>query len=120
MNILVFCPDSLAREAISHHVIELGNYQLIFAESEKLTVSLALYNEIKLLLLFQPSQIRSLIDIKDFLRQKRRHMRVRILPDTAGALMPGWQEVVTSALKPVRKRKPRERLTHPRFKWKPS
>jgi hypothetical protein len=46
MNILIHCPSPLMREAISRHLVDVGNHQLFFAETEPLTVSIALHNEI--------------------------------------------------------------------------
>jgi hypothetical protein len=120
MTILIYCPGARVREAISRHLIEAGAHQLLFAESEKLVVSIALDNEIKLVLLHDPAHIRSMVDLKDFLRSKRRHMRVRILPSRYGLLLEGWRDVINDALKPIKARQPSELGTHPRFKWKPN
>jgi len=101
-------------------LVDVGNYQILFAESEQLVVSLALANEIQLVLLFDPSCGQSLIDIKDFLRQRRRETCVRILPGKKGVLKSGWRGVISDALKPVKKPKSKTPRIHPRFSWKPS
>jgi len=119
MNILIYCPYPTEREAIAHHIIELGNYQQLYAETEQLVVSLALYNPIALVLLFDPPHSETLVELAEFLRNTRRKMKVRILPDQAGELMPGWREGITSALRPAKKRKSRRR-NQPRFEWKPN
>jgi hypothetical protein len=118
-HILIFCPDPLAREAISRHLIELGNYQLLFADTDRLVAQLALHNEIKLVILFDPSNTPTLLHLKDFLREKRKRMRIRLLPEEGGKLMGGWRRVIIDALKPVKPRqKPNPRLRQ-RFKWQP-
>ena len=120
MNVLIYCPDQRACAAICLHLVDVGNYQPLIAETEALVVAIALHNDIGLVLLYDPPRGRSLVDLKDFLREKRRLMRVRLLPDKQGALMPGWREVINDALKPLKKRKSRGRLNHPRFNWKPN
>jgi hypothetical protein len=120
MNVLVYAPESLARQKIIRYLIDAGNYQALIAESQPLLVSLALHNDIKLVLLFDPANQQLLIDLKDFLREKRRRMRVCILPPKGARLKAGWEEVIVDVLKST---KPRQRAalgTHPRFRWKPS
>jgi hypothetical protein len=119
MNILIYCPTPKAREAVSRHLIDVGAFILLFAETEALVVSTALQNEIKLVVLYDPANIRSIIDLKDFLRSKRRHMRVRILPSHFGQLKEGWRDVINDGLKPIKPRKDNTVRIHPRFNWKP-
>jgi hypothetical protein len=119
MFVLIYAPDRLAREQICRHLIDAGNYQCLIAETMRLCVALALHNEILLTLLFEPHNSRAMIDLKDFLREKRRKMRVRILPDTNGVLMNGWRDVVTKSLRPVKSRQKSTWRAHPRFKWTP-
>jgi hypothetical protein len=107
------------RRAIARHLIDTGHFQMLIAESENLVVSVAMHNDVHLVLLFDPAHIGSTIDLKNFLRQKRPRMRIRILPSQAGALMPGWAKVIDDALKPVKRRKRSLLQNHPRFRWKP-
>ena len=118
MNIVVYCPDSLSRIGISLHLTDLGDYVILFAESERIVADLALQNDIGLVLLFDPENITSVVQLKDLLREKRRRLRVRILPSKRGILMEGWRDVVRDALKPPRIRNRSELRLHPRFKWK--
>jgi hypothetical protein len=118
MNILLYCPDPQEARKICEYIRQLESSQVLIALTESLVVDLALTNDIKLLLLFDPTSVGSMLDLQSYLRKKRRRMRVRILPSDSGHLMTGWQQVISDALVPSR---PRERSSrpHPRFQWKP-
>jgi hypothetical protein len=118
MNIIIYTPATNPRILISRHLIDIGNYRLLYAEDEKEVVSLALDNEIQLTLLFDPPNIRSIIDLQNFLREKRRRMRVRILPSCDDSLREGWQKVINDALKPVPRAGSPAHRRHPRFRWR--
>lgn len=120
MNILVYSSDQRTREAIARHLVEVGNFQLFFAATGRLIAPIALQNDIHVTLLFDPSQTRILLELKDFLKTKRPKMRVRILSDAKGLLLPDWRLVVTAALAPPKQRQRRVTKVHPRFKWKPT
>lgn len=119
-NVLIYCPDQEARAVIARHFIQIGHFQQLYAETEKLTLSLVLNNDIFLVVLCGRADNRSLAWMKDFIRQKRRRTRVRILPAKSGQLKESWREVINAALKPIRPRNRTMLRAHPRFAWKPS
>lgn len=119
-NILIHCPDPTIRIAIARHLIDTGSYRLLFAQSEKMTVSSVLNHDIELVLLFDPSKLKSMTRLKDFVRKQRNQTRVAILPTKNGRLATNWRDTVNDGLKPVRNRKRFNLSGHPRFQWKPN
>jgi hypothetical protein len=118
-NVLIYAPCRESRRSITRHFVDIGHYQLLFAESQQLVVAIALHNDIHLVVLFDPTNVRSIIDLKDFIRQKRRRMRVRILHAAGNQLAAGWEGAINDGLKPIKPRRKASRIVHPRFKWKP-
>jgi hypothetical protein len=119
-SILIYCPNPAARTALSRHFVDVGHYQRLYAKTARLVVSLALENEIHLVVLFDPAKSRSLAKLKDFLRERRNRMRVCVLPSRGGKLREGWQAILNDALKPARPRTRSALKKHPRFQWKPN
>jgi hypothetical protein len=119
-NILIHCPDPTVRIAIARHLIDTGSYRLLFAQSEKMTVSSVLNHDIELVLLFDPERLKSMTRLKDFIRKQRNRTRVKVLPSKKGLLTENWRDAVNDGLKPVRNRKRSNLSRHPRFQWKPN
>ena len=119
-TILIFCPNPTARTALSRHFLDAGHYQRLYAENFRLVVSLALNNEIYLVVLFDPSQAWLLTKLKDFLRKRCNRMRVCIPPSRGQNLREDWRDIVNDELKPLRQRNRSTLRSHPRFQWKPN
>jgi len=122
MYIAIYCPDAIARAMICHHLIDAGDHIALISETEHLIVSLLLENKhIQICLLFDPNNALSLVELQQYLRQRRRNLRVRILPHKNGKLnLASWQKAINDALIPAKPRNSKIWRSHPRFKWRPS
>ncbi len=121
MDILIYCPAGDERFKITRYLITYYSHQLLFAENEQEVIDRVLEVGVNLLILFDPHHRASIIELKDFLRQKRRRLRVRILPSLNNKLRhPQWQAVIDDGLKPNPRVARREARKHPRFQWKPT